>query len=167
MRGIPGGGLVLVDGYRGHLSQGEALQKVQSLAAMYPTLQLIGVENIGKGEEFYNDLVLLDDVYGKPLPLIPVKHGRRSKGDRFEDWLAPRFQMSRIWVSDTPTPFVNEFRNEWLTWPNAAHDDCIDGVYMAAVAGEGAMPTTTAERSGRTGRAQINNVNPFLVMARS
>jgi hypothetical protein len=84
-RVIPGGGMVLVDGVRKHLSKGEGLQLVQSMAGMYPTLAMIGVENIGKGEEFYNDLVLLDDIYGNPLPLMPISHGRRSKGDRFEN----------------------------------------------------------------------------------
>jgi hypothetical protein len=141
MRAIPFGGLILVDGYRGHLTKCEALNTVTGYAAQYPTLQKVGVESIGKGEEFYNDLLLSNDVNGKPLPLMEIKHGRRSKGERFEEWLAPRFQMSRIWVCATPTPFLMEFENEWLMYPNGEHDDCLDGVYMCAFAGEGAMPS--------------------------
>lgn len=163
-RVIPGGGMVLVDGYRGHLSKGEALQKVQSIAAIYPTLAMIGVENIGKGEEFYNDLVFLDDIYGNPLPLMSVSHGRKSKGERFENWLAPKYQMGRLWITDTPTPFVHEFINEWLTWPNSRNDDCLDADYMATVAGEGYLPST-AERSGRTGRNKTKEKNPYAVLA--
>jgi phage terminase large subunit-like protein len=163
-RAIPGGGLVVIDGYRGHLSKGEALQKVQSICAVYPHVHLIGVENIGKGEEFYNDLVLMDDIYGNPLPLLAVSHGRKSKGDRFENWLGPRFQMGRVWITDTPTPFIQEFINEWLTWPNAQHDDCIDAVYMMCVAGEGALPGT-AERSGRVVHSTIKTPNPYKALA--
>lgn len=162
MRAIPGGGVVLVNGYRGHLSKGEALQKVASFSGMYPTLQLIGVENIGKGEEFYNDLVFMDDVMGKPLPLMPIAHGRKSKGERFEGWLAPRFQMSRIWVADVETPFIQEFKNEWLMWPNAKNDDCIDGVYMCAVAAEGALPTVGVEKSARNPTSRMKTANPFV-----
>ncbi len=158
MRGIPGGGLVLVDGFRGHLSKGEGLARTVAMAGIYPTLQMIGVENIGKGEEFYNDLVLTNDAYGSPLPLMPIKHGRRSKGDRFEIWLGPRFEMSRIWISNVQTPFITDFRNEWLTYPRAKHDDCLDAVYMAAFAGEGFMPSR-AERSFRKNRKK----NPYKI----
>ena len=160
-RAIPGGGTVLIDGYKGHLSKGEALQKTQSYAAMYPTLQLIGVENIGKGEEFYNDLVLLDDIYGKPLPLIEISHGRKSKGERFENWLGPRFQTARVWVTDTPTPFIRDFEDEWLSWPSGDHDDCLDAVYMCTVAAEGALPSMDSSREKRNPAARKENKNPF------
>ena len=158
MRAIPGGGLVLIDGYRGHLSKGEGLAQTVAMAGIYPTLQIVGVENIGKGEEFYNDLVLTNDTYGNPLPLMPIKHGRASKGDRFENWLGPRFEMTRIWISNVHTPFLTEFVNEWLTYPRAKHDDCLDAVYMAAFAGEGFMPTK-AERSFKKRR----NTNPYSI----
>lgn len=141
MAGIPWGGLILEDGFRGHVSKGEGLQTVVNWAGQYPTLQLIGVETIGKGEEFYNDLVFVNDVHGVPLPLTEIKHGRTSKGDRFENWLAPRFQMSRIWMSNKESPFLRNFENEWLMYPNGEHDDCLDGAYMAAKAGEGNLPS--------------------------
>jgi hypothetical protein len=141
MRALPGGGLVLVDGYRGHVSKGEALQAVASYASMYPTLLKIGVENIGKGEEFYNDLLLTNDTNGKVLPLFAITHGRTSKGDRFENWLAPRF-MQRVWIADTDTPFLRAFRNEWINWPNTPNDDCLDAAYMCVFAGEGYLPNS-------------------------
>jgi hypothetical protein len=146
MRAIPGGGIVLVDGYRGHLSKGEALDITMNYWQMYPTTQKIGVESIGKGEEFYNDLNLLQDANGRIPPLMEIKHGRKSKGERFEEWLAPRFQMSRIWLSDMEHPFLNAFIDEWLLWGTPAHDDCLDSVYMAAFAAEGFMPSM-AERT--------------------
>lgn len=159
MRAIPGGGLVLVDGYRGHVSKGEALQTTASYASMYPTLSKIGVENIGKGEEFYNDLLLTNDSSGKVLPLFAITHGRRSKGDRFEQWLAPRF-MSRIWIADTDTPFLRAFRNEWINWPNVPNDDCLDAAYMAAFAGEGYLPNL-ASRTAQGNMIRTVHKNAF------
>jgi phage terminase large subunit-like protein len=162
-RAIPGGGLVLFDGYRGHLSKGEALKKVAALNSAYPYTQLIGVESIGKGEEFYNDLVFVDDAYGVPLPLYEVNYHRGSKGQRFEEWLAPRFQSGRIWVSNAQTQFLREFINEWLLWPNGEHDDCLDAVYMGALAGEGALPSTQRRTHGRT---QKPSPHPFSKLRR-
>lgn len=163
LRAIPGGGLVLVDGIRAHVSKGEALDTVMSYWGMYPTLVKIGVENIGKGEEFYNDLALLNDVNGRVPPLMPIQHGKRSKGARFEDWLGPRFKASRIWIADVATPFLRAFRNEWLLWPSTKNDDCLDGVYMAAAAAEGYMPTRAERTIGRGERKR----NPFVALGRS
>ena len=148
LRVIPGGGMVLVDGVRKHLSKGEALALVVAMVGMYPTTQKIGVENIGKGEEFYNDLVFMDDAAGRVLPLIPISHGKKSKGDRFENWLAPRFKMTRLWVSNIANDFINHFQDEWMLWPGTKFDDCLDAVYMAAAVGEEYMPGK-AERSLR------------------
>lgn len=147
-RGIPGGGLVVTDGLRIKVSKAEAIQQVLSLWQLYPTLQLIGVESIGKGEEFYNDLALSQDIMGRIPPLVAIRHGRRSKGDRFENWLAPRFQASRIWISTAETPFLNAFVDEWLTWPNGEHDDTLDGVYMLARAAEGTLAQQNGYRTG-------------------
>jgi phage terminase large subunit-like protein len=161
LRAIPGGGLVLVDGKRAKISKGEALETAMGYWGIYPTLRQMGVENIGKGEEFYNDLMLMTDAIGRVPPLLPVTHGRRSKGERFEKWLGPRFQMARIWISDQSTPFLRAFRNEWLNWPNTPHDDCLDAVYMGAVAAEGFMPTR-AQRSFR----KAKQTNPFVSLGR-
>lgn len=162
-RAIPGGGIVIFDGVRRHVSKGEAIKAVGAYANMYPELQLIGVENIGKGEEFYNDLLLSKDMTGRVLPLMEVSHGRRSKGDRFENWLAPRCQSGRIWFSSVENEFLRHFHDEWLTWPSGEHDDCLDAVYMCAVAAEGALPSK-AERTG--GRKLEETTNPFHSLKR-
>jgi hypothetical protein len=157
-RVIPGGGIVLVDGRQAHYSKGEALDFVASYAALYPTLIKIGVESIGKGEEFYSDLVLINDNLGRALPLFPIPYHSKSKGRRFEDWLAPRFKISRIWVSNTPNDFISKFRNEWLSYPSK-HDDCLDAVYMGALAAEGYIPSQ-AERT-LTGYNKPKQTNPY------
>lgn len=143
-KGIPGGGIVVIDGVQKRQSKGESLQTVHAYMGLYPNVQIIGVENIGKGEEFYNDLLLSNDMSGRVPPLMSIKHGRTSKGDRFENWLAPRCQAARIWFSSVKTPFLTAFTNEWLAFPDGAHDDCIDAVYMAAKAGEGRLGIRSA-----------------------
>lgn len=155
-RAIPGGGIVIIDGVRKHLSKGEAIQTVLAYMAMYPTLQQIGVEAIGTGKEFYNDLLLAQDIGGRIPPLVPITHGRKSKGARFEDWLAPRCQAARIWFSSVENEFLRAFYDEWLSWPNAQHDDTIDGIYMTAVAAEGYLPSTTKRTFGFKKKKQEN-----------
>ena len=132
-RAIPGGaGVVLVDGFRAQFSQGEAEQKIKSLAAFFPTTQVIGVEAVGKGEEFYH--LLMRD-WG--LPLIPMHPGRKKKGERFEIGMAPLFQGGRAWVADVETPFLRAFRDEWLRWPSGEHDDTLDAVHWMLMAAQG------------------------------
>ena len=157
-RAIPGGGIVVFDGIRRKVSKGEALQIAHSYANMYPTYQLIGVESIGKGEEFYNDLLLSQDISGKLLKLHEIpSHGRKSKGQRFEDWLAPRCQAARIWFSNVENEFLKVFYDEWLTYDNGQFDDTIDAIYMCALAGEGYMPITTKRTTG----VEAQQDNPY------
>jgi phage terminase large subunit-like protein len=96
---------------------------------------------------------------GRIPPLIPITHGHKSKGERFENWLAPRCQAARIWFSNVETPFLTEFYNEWLSWPNGKHDDTIDSVYMCAASAEGRL-LDKAERSFFWKKKQ--EINPYL-----
>jgi len=130
---IPGGGIVLLDGIRAHVTLGEALQLANQKVAEYAgRINAIGVEAIGKGEEFYSQLRLTDDIFGNPLPLYPITKHTASKGQRFEEYLGPRFQFSRIWVTNKENRFIDYFTDEWLSYPNGEHDDCLDAVYMMA-----------------------------------
>lgn len=153
-RALPGGGgVVLVDGFRGRVSQGEAEQQLKALAALYPTTQVIGVEAVGKGEEFYHLLLR-----GSRLPVIPMQPGGRSKGQRFERGMAPLFQFGRAWVADVEMPFLRAFRDEWLRWPNGDYDDTLDAVYWMLFAARHHMAG-----SGRAGKKQAN---PFAGLGR-
>ena len=160
MRAIPGGGLCLIDGTRRHVTKPEALQLVAGYMGVYPTLKRIGVETIAKGEEFYSDLLLMQDTQRTYVPLESIKHGRVSKGDRFEGWLAPRFQRARLWVADVENAFIREFKNEWLGWDNYPNDDCIDAVYMCAQAAQYFMPDKTKDYVDRYGD-DAGGVNPY------
>lgn len=155
-RALPGGaGMVLVDGFRGRVSQGEAEQQLKALAAHYPTTQLIGVEAVGKGEEFYHLLLR-----GSRLPVAPMQPAGRSKGQRFERGMAPIFQFGRAWVADVETPFIRAFREEWLRWPNGEHDDTLDAVYWMLFAARHHLAG-----GGRVRDAQAKG-NPFAGFGR-
>lgn len=123
-------GIILVDGFRGHVSQGEAIHKLVQIAKIYPTTQIIGVESVGKGEEF---LYLLLRETG--LPIRAVHPGRKSKGIRFEIGMAPQFQERRALISDEDHPFIHAFVDEWVHWPKAPHDDTLDAVYWMLYVG--------------------------------
>jgi len=153
-RALPGGtGMVLVDGYRGRVSQGEAELRLKQLAECYPTTQLIGVEAQGKGEEFYHLLLR-----SSGLPIQQVHTGRSSKGERFEMGMAPLFQFRRAWLSDVETPFLRAFEQEWVAWPQGQHDDTLDAVYwMLYVGAPHLMPR----------RARGQKENPFMQLGRA
>ena len=147
---LPGGGCVLVDGIRKHVSQGEAVQLTQEWAAMYPTTSLVVVEKEGSGGQFIELLR-----YNTNLPIhtastadriVPETPSARNKGDRFQKQMAPLFQYSRVWVTDRMLPFMKAFRDEWLLWPRAEHDDTLDAtyymIYGAMINGALAKPAT-------------------------
>jgi len=132
----PSGTLVLEDGYRDKISQAEAEQRIISYAQMFPYLRQIGVESIGKGEEFYT-LLMRAKVF---MPLMPIRSHKgeaRSKGGRFEKVLAKMFQFGRIMILDRETEFLKSFKDEWISWPDGDYDDTLDAVYMMVKAAEG------------------------------
>jgi hypothetical protein len=155
-RALPGGaGMVLEDGYRGQVSQGEAEAKLKDLARAYPTTQLIGVEAVGKGEEFFHLMLRTSR-----LPVRAVRPGRQSKGERFERGMAPLFEFHRAWVAEVDTPFLRAFRQEWVRWPHGDHDDTLDAVYWMLYVG---IPHMMGNGNGWKARA----ASPFGALARA
>lgn len=153
-RALPGGGVVLMDGFRAKVSQGEAEQQLRSLAALYPTTTMIGVESVGKGEEFFHLMLR-----STKLPVVPMPTGGTSKGERFERGMAPLFERSRVWVADVETPFLRAFREEWLQWPGGDHDDTLDAVFWMLAIGKDYV-TVQLPRKAKTG-------SPFWELSRS
>jgi len=149
-RGIPGGGIVLVDGFRAKLSQGESEEKLRTIASLYGQyLSLIGFEKLGKGYDSGYNLSMNTSL---PIILCPREgEGKRSKGDRFEGsgGLAPLFQFSRAWISDLETPFLKAFREEWASWPNGKNDDTLDAVFWMCYVAQGLLiPPPESENIG-------------------
>ncbi len=156
---IPGGGAVLVDGVRMHLSQGEAEEKVKAIAATYPYVRQIGIENIGKGEEFYS-LMLRTST----LPLMPLSWGRKSKGARFESQMSPAFRSNRVWISDGPNEFLRMFRQEWVGWPFEPHDDTLDAVYCAMSAAQHNLVPPPPQKG--IFKPRVRATNPYAALGR-
>lgn len=123
---------------------------------MYPTLQMIGVEAVGKGEEFLYLMLRTSN-----LPIVPVHPGRRSKGERFERGMAPLFEYRRAWVSDVDTPFINTFREEWTRRPHSEHDDTLDAVYWMLYVARGNLMGVKA------GVSRLGDDNPLVGLGRS
>jgi len=155
----PGGGAVLIGGYRRHLSQGEAEEFVKGQAAIYHPRQ-IGVESIGKGEEFYQLLLR-----NTTLPVRPIQHGKKGKGERFEKQMAPMFFSGRAWIIDVPNQehanFIHHFREEWLLFPHGEHDDCLDAAYMGLICLQSAL-WSVPERSNELAVKKRMTANPFV-----
>lgn len=122
---IPGGGAIVIDGFVGNVSQGEAELKLMQWAGMYKPIR-IGVEDLGAGREFYSRLIRNPN-----LPVVPSKVGNKSKGVRFEKELAPLFEFNKIMLSSQDNEFLKEFRDEWVSYPNGKHDDTLDSVWHA------------------------------------
>jgi hypothetical protein len=122
---IPGGGAIVIDGFVGNLSQGEAEYKLMQWFEMYSPTR-IGVEDLGAGREFYSHLIR-----NPRLPVVPSKVGNKSKGVRFEKELAPLFEFNKIMLSSQDNEFLKAFRDEWISYPNGKHDDTLDAVWHA------------------------------------
>ena len=149
----PTGALVVVDGIREQVSQAEAEQRLMAMASAFPRLMLIGLEAIGKGEEFA-ELIQRAGVYMPVMP-IPSHVGlARSKGSRFEKVLAPMFQRREVMISSKSTPFLRQFTDEWVSYDGrdrrGTTDDALDGVYMLVQAAHGYLSKPTYQVRART-----------------
>jgi len=170
---IPEGGLVgPIDGYRGHLTKAEALHKVWQFYQKHPRTLMIGVESIGEGRGFYNDLVMMRDVQGA-LPLKKLSAGDIGTKridhpkNRFVQYLAPKYQMGRVLRPDTWCEFGRHFYDEWLLYPGQ-HDDCLDACHHAVMVGEGALiDRTKSYKSGTiNGEKENKRSSPFAAFGK-
>ena len=134
----PSRNLVIMDGINKHMLQSEAYQKVISLVQTFPYLKSIGMESIGKGEEFVT-LMQMAPIFMPIMPIDSHKGKDRTKGGRFENTLAEMFRFGRIMISDRETEFLKTFKDQWVSWDssNKFHDDTLDAVYMMVRAAEG------------------------------
>ena len=129
----PAGGAVIMDGVLEQCSQGEAEGHMDKAQAMFPSWSGAVVEQIGKGDDFFQML------YRKPhIRLIPMPRGTKlkSKADRLAHELGPWLENGRLRISDAETPFLSGLRRFFNLYPNVReHDpgwDAADAVYWAA-----------------------------------
>jgi hypothetical protein len=64
----------------------------------------------------------------------PVVESTGAKGKKFEGQLGPLFRSSRVWISSQENEYLSHFRNEWLSYPDGAHDDTLDATYYMVYA---------------------------------
>ena len=152
LMGLPWGGSVIIDGFREHLGFYEAIDRVKLFATRYPTLVTVGVEKWGSGEKFKEALLYNSDlpIVSYPFEGAPV----RSKGQRYQNELAPMFVDGRLWVPDIKKTFHDRFKEEWITWDGGktltGHDDCLDAVYVACGVAQGHLMPKPKEESLNT-----------------
>lgn len=163
--GVPGVGVVIVDGVRDHLSTEEALMLVKAKSAMYPNLQVVGIEKYGKGEEFFN--LCRAQLGVKVLPCPVEGTAPKSKGQRYQGMggLETWFFNSRAWISDVSNSFIDNFIDEWIGWDGektrSGHDDCLDAVYwLLYVSQQFLHAKPLSENFGRSERKH----NPFAAL---
>jgi hypothetical protein len=117
----------------------------------------IGVDRLGKGEEFYVDLMT------SRVPVLPVpREGGKSlsKGEKFEDVLAKLFYNSQLWIGDVETPFLKSFKDEWVSWDGTqrTHDDTLDAAYSAAYIMQGNL---IKPQPSSYIRKEVRNKDPY------
>ncbi|KKK78482.1 hypothetical protein LCGC14_2843120, partial [marine sediment metagenome] len=145
----PMGYLIIEDGYVAKISQAEAEKKIIALCTNSPYLKQVGVESIGKGEEFAT-LLMRAPVF-MPIFPIPSHTGEaRSKGGRFEKVLAKMFEFHRIRLSTRKSEALKTFEDQWVSWDgtDTYHDDALDAVYMLAKSAEGHVAIPQEQASG-------------------
>jgi hypothetical protein len=131
---IPGGGIVVVDGCNERLTSAEGIQRMKTFRDRYPTLQAIGFEKLGKGEEAFNTLISTTN-----LPVVGQGVGNKRKRDRYRDTIVHAFQTGRMRLSDVPTPFLNTVRMQWVEFDFGDFDDTLDALYHLAKVAIGAL----------------------------
>ena len=128
---MPSGDRVIMDGWYGEVSQAEAEIKLQQWAGSYPHLELIGIETDGTGREMYSTMAR-----NTSLPILEMGTGGKSKSYRFQEVMAPYFEMGRVWIAHPYTPFLYKFIDEWISYSGQRTDetDTLDSVFYALAA---------------------------------
>jgi len=165
---LPWGGSVLIDGFREHLGFFEAVERVKLFAQQYPTLVSVGVEKWGSGEKFTQALL-----YSSSLPIVQFPFEGsvvRSKGQRYQNELAPMFTDGRLWVTDVKRPFHEHFKQEWITWDGGktvtGHDDCLDAVYVACGVAQGHLMPRVREEELSFARKSVGLRSPWASLGK-
>lgn len=109
----------LLDQVRGRMSFTETKKSIKNLSAKWPLARTILIEDKANGPAIIDDLK--KDVAG----LIPVEPDG-SKEARAHA-VTPTVEAGNVFIPDpTIAPWVNDFVEEYATFPNGANDDQVD-----------------------------------------
>ncbi len=129
---IPGGGAVVVGGELAHCTQADAELYVMKPQNLYSNWTTSVVENIGKGDDFYQLLLRHNSL--KVVASKDLRKSKASKADRLVREMGPYLENGRVMVSDGDCPYLTELRKELDQYPLCRHDDALDALYFALLA---------------------------------
>ncbi len=163
----PKGFLILLDGIRKHVDRAEAEQIFMNYCSNYHKqgrLIRAGIEKHGKGEEFADTMMRAAEGW----KVKQLTTGNRSKGERFENQLAPVMMGDRFRITTAPNAFIDQFVDEYLsydgmdTYPN----DCLDAVYYCVRLAKGFIKWSDVDSMYGTVVEKVRSSNPLHKIAR-
>ena len=169
--GIMGGNdnsfLVLLEGVRKHVDRAEAEQIFMNYCSLYHKqgrLIRAGIERHGKGEEFADAMMRA----ARGWKVKQLTTGNKSKGERFENQLAPVMSGDRFRLSTAPNPFIDQFVDEFLSYDGMGTytDDTLDAVYYAVRLAKGYIQWSDEDSMYGNALQRIRSNNPIFKLAR-
>lgn len=122
--GRKGANKYLLDQIRARMSFTESLRVIEQLLAKWPSVKASYIEDAA------NSAALIDTLHSKVSGLIPVKPNG-SKLARAQS-VSPEIESHNVWLPDPTThSFVNDFIEEWATFPFSRNDDQVDACSLA------------------------------------
>lgn len=121
-----GADFYLIHQIRDHLSFTATKAAVKSASAKYPTIHAKLVEDKANGTAVIDDLAHL---VGGLLPIEP-EGGKEARAHVMQ----PYVESGNVYLPDPSiAPWIEDYIEEFRTFPNGAHDDQVDGSSQAIV----------------------------------
>jgi len=152
--------LILETGFYGHVLAAEAQEMALNWGErLGAKLLLMAIERQGKGEDFYNWMLL-----NAPFRVTGPTPGNKDKAWRFEYEMAPVFRSGKARISDsTLDPFLLEAVNQWLAFDglDTYFDDILDTMYYGVKAAKNLIKPSRGDRRVDPKQRRPKQVNPI------
>ena len=118
----------------------------------------------GKGEEFADSMMRAAEGW----KVKRLTTGNKSKGERFENQLAPVMMGDRFRLSTNPNSFIDQFVDEFLSYDGMGTytDDCLDAVYYAIRLAKGYINWSDDDSMYSKAVQHVRSRNPLHKLAR-
>jgi hypothetical protein len=123
-----------------------------------------GIEVHGKGEEFADAMMRA----AKGWKVKQLTTGNKSKGERFENQMAPVMMGDRFRITTAPGAFIDQFVDEYLSYDGMGTytDDTLDAVYYCIRLAKGFINWSDDDVLYGSPIKQIIQKNPLYKFAR-
>ena len=155
---VPTGGAVVVDGVFGHYTQSQADEAIETAQRVFKNWLRAIVEDIGKGETFYDTLMLKPHLKVMPMKSYVNKHLRQER------LLGPLLELGLLRISDRDTPFLNLLRKSLDDFPDG-NDDVRDAVFWATYVFPELRILPSANEDAPRQLRRPQQTNPLLALA--